>query len=141
MGWARHRLSAEGRHCARGQGGKEHTIPLSLLLVADGCRELLAFCAGIASVPARVGTAASGCQRRYGMLAMTPRRAVPAQAPQMQVVQMSEYQRYEWMTSDRPLTRAQLEAVNALSSPIDATPTRAIVQYPWSTLTHDPLPG
>src|SRR5260221_9995961 len=138
MGWARHRLSAEGRHCARGQGGKEHTIPLSLLLVADGCRELLAFCAGIASVPARVGTAASGCQRRYGMLAMTPRRAVRAQAPQMQVVQMSEYQRYEWMTSDRPLTRAQLEAVNALSSHIHASSTPAIVEYHRRNFRADP---
>ena len=34
---------------------------------------------------------------------------------------MSEYQRYEFMTCDRPLTRVQLEAVNALSSHIDAS--------------------
>ncbi len=33
---------------------------------------------------------------------------------------MSEYQRYEFMTSDRPLTRVQLDAVNALSSHIEA---------------------
>src|SRR6266851_3013469 len=32
---------------------------------------------------------------------------------------MSEYQRYEFMTSDRPLTRVQLDAVNALSSHIE----------------------
>jgi hypothetical protein len=57
----------------------------------------------------------------------------------MQVAQMSEYQRYEWMTSDRPLTRAQLEAVNALSSHIDATSTRAVVEYHWSNFRHDPL--
>ncbi len=29
---------------------------------------------------------------------------------------MSEYQHYEFMTIDRPLTREQLEAVNTLSS-------------------------
>jgi len=29
---------------------------------------------------------------------------------------MSEYQRYEFMTIDRPLNRAQLEAVDDLSS-------------------------
>jgi hypothetical protein len=42
---------------------------------------------------------------------------------------MSEYQRYEWMTSDRPLTRAQLDAVNALSSHIDVSSTHALVEY------------
>ena len=39
---------------------------------------------------------------------------------------MSEYQRYEFMTSDRPLTRAQQEAVNALSSHIEASSTHAL---------------
>jgi hypothetical protein len=33
---------------------------------------------------------------------------------------MSEYQRYEFMASDRPLTRGQLDAVNALSNHIEA---------------------
>jgi hypothetical protein len=52
---------------------------------------------------------------------------------------MSEYQRYEWMTSDRPLTRAQLDAVNRLSSHIDASSTRALVEYQWGDFKHDPL--
>lgn len=52
---------------------------------------------------------------------------------------MSEYQRYEWMTSDRPLTRAQLEAVNTLSSHIDASSTHALIEYHWSNFRHDPL--
>jgi len=52
---------------------------------------------------------------------------------------MSEYQRYEFMTSDRPLTRAQLEAVNALSSHIDASSTRALIEYQWGNFKHDPL--
>jgi hypothetical protein len=52
---------------------------------------------------------------------------------------MSEYQRYEWMTSDRPLTRAQLEAVNTLSSHIDVSSTRALVEYHWADFKHDPL--
>jgi hypothetical protein len=52
---------------------------------------------------------------------------------------MSEYQRYEFMTSDRPLTRAQLEAVNALSSHIDASSTHALIEYQWGNFKHDPL--
>jgi hypothetical protein len=52
---------------------------------------------------------------------------------------MSEYQRYEWMTSDRPLTRAQLDAVNRLSSHIEASSTHATVEYSWGDFKHDPL--
>jgi len=52
---------------------------------------------------------------------------------------MSEYQRYEWMTSDRPLTRTQREEVNALSSHIDVSSTHALVEYHWSDFKHDPL--
>lgn len=52
---------------------------------------------------------------------------------------MSEYQRYEFMTRDRPLTRAELEAVNDLSSHIDASSTHAIVEYHWSGFKHDPI--
>jgi hypothetical protein len=52
---------------------------------------------------------------------------------------MSEYQRYEWMTSDRPLTRAQLEAVNTLSSHIEVSSTHALVEYHWSNFRHNPL--
>src|SRR5215475_12281964 len=53
---------------------------------------------------------------------------------------MSEYQRYEFMTSDRPLTRAQLEAANTLSSHIEASSTHALIEYHWSGFKHDPIP-
>src|SRR5712692_3009076 len=52
---------------------------------------------------------------------------------------MSEYQRYEFMTSDRPLTRVQLDAVNALSSHIEASSTHALIEYHWGDFKHDPI--
>jgi hypothetical protein len=52
---------------------------------------------------------------------------------------MSEYQRYEWMTSDRPLTPAQLDAVRRLSSHIDASSTHGLVEYQWGDFKHDPI--
>jgi len=52
---------------------------------------------------------------------------------------MSEYQRYEWMTNDWPLTRAQLDAVSRLSSHIDASSTHALVEYQWGDFKHDPI--
>src|SRR6266436_198214 len=52
---------------------------------------------------------------------------------------MSEYQRYEFMASDRPLTRAQLDAVNALSSHIEASSTHALIEYHWGDFKHDPI--
>jgi hypothetical protein len=52
---------------------------------------------------------------------------------------MSEYQRYEFMTSDRALTREQLDAVNTLSSHIEATSTHALVEYNWGDFKHDPI--
>jgi hypothetical protein len=52
---------------------------------------------------------------------------------------MSEYQRYEWMTSDRPLTRAQLDAVNRLSSHIGVSSTHALVEYQWGNFKHNPI--
>ena len=52
---------------------------------------------------------------------------------------MSEYQRYEFMTTDRPLTRAQLDAVNALSSHIEASATHAIIEYHWGDFKYDPI--
>src|SRR5438874_13341122 len=52
---------------------------------------------------------------------------------------MSEYQRYEFMTSDRPLTRAQLDAVHALSSHIEATSTHALIEYHWGDFKHNPI--
>src|SRR5450755_4528796 len=52
---------------------------------------------------------------------------------------MSEYQRYEFMTVDRPLTRAQLDAVNTLSSHIEASSTHALIEYQWRNFKHDPI--
>lgn len=52
---------------------------------------------------------------------------------------MSEYQRYEFMTIDRPLTRAQLDAVNGLSSHIEASSTHALIEYHWGNFKHDPI--
>lgn len=52
---------------------------------------------------------------------------------------MSEYQRYEFMTIDRPLTRDQLAAVNRLSSHIEASATHAVIEYQWGDFKHDPI--
>lgn len=52
---------------------------------------------------------------------------------------MSEYQRYEFMTIDRPLTSKQLDAVNALSSHIAASSTHALIEYHWGDFKHDPI--
>jgi hypothetical protein len=52
---------------------------------------------------------------------------------------MSEYQRYEFMTIDRPLTRVQLDAVNALSSHIEASSTHALIEYHWGNFKHNPI--
>ena len=52
---------------------------------------------------------------------------------------MSEYQRYEFMTSDRPLTRTQLDAVDKLSSHIEASATHALIEYNYGDFKHDPI--
>ncbi len=52
---------------------------------------------------------------------------------------MSEYQRYEFMTIDRPLTRAQLDQVNELSSHIEASSTHALIEYHWGDFKHEPI--
>ena len=52
---------------------------------------------------------------------------------------MSEYQRYEFMTVDRPLTRVQLEEVNDLSSHIEASSTHALIEYNYGDFKYDPL--
>ena len=52
---------------------------------------------------------------------------------------MSEYQRYEFMTVDRSLTAEQIDAVDSLSSHIEVTPTRAVVEYNWGDFKHDPI--
>lgn len=52
---------------------------------------------------------------------------------------MSEYQRYEFMTADRPLTQEQLRQVRRLSSHIEASATHALIEYHWGDFKHDPL--
>lgn len=52
---------------------------------------------------------------------------------------MSEFQLYEWMAVDKPLTRAQLDAVESLSSHISVSPTYATVDYSWGDFKHDPI--
>lgn len=52
---------------------------------------------------------------------------------------MSEYQRYEFMTVDRPLTPAELEEVENLSSHIEASATRAIIEYHWGDFKYNPI--
>lgn len=52
---------------------------------------------------------------------------------------MSEYQRYEFMTVDRPLTRKQLDEVNTLSSHIEASSTHAFIEYHWGSFKYDPI--
>jgi len=51
---------------------------------------------------------------------------------------MSEYQYYEWQAVDRVLTADEQAAVNALSSHIDVSSSRAVVTYHWSSFKHDP---
>jgi hypothetical protein len=52
---------------------------------------------------------------------------------------MSEYQRYEFMTCDNPLTPAQRAAVGKLSSHIEVSATRAVVEYEWGDFKHDAI--
>ena len=52
---------------------------------------------------------------------------------------MSEYQRYEFMTVDRPLSAGQLEEVEDLSSHIEASATHALIEYNWGDFKHDPI--
>ncbi len=52
---------------------------------------------------------------------------------------MSEYQYYEWLKIDRPLTAAEQTAVNRLSSHITVSSFNAFVEYHWSDFKHDPI--
>ena len=52
---------------------------------------------------------------------------------------MSEYQRYEFMVADRPLSRGELEEVRRLSSHIEASSSHALIEYHWGDFKHDPL--
>ncbi|MBC8496935.1 MAG: hypothetical protein H8D37_04670 [Chloroflexi bacterium] len=51
---------------------------------------------------------------------------------------MSEYQYYEWQAIDRILTIEEQAEVEGLSSHIDVTSSRAMVEYHWSDFRHDP---
>ena len=51
---------------------------------------------------------------------------------------MSEYQYYEFQTIDRLLTEKEQREVNALSSHIEVTASRAVVTYNWGDFKHDP---
>lgn len=52
---------------------------------------------------------------------------------------MSEYQSYEFQAIDRPLTKAEMAAVRALSTRATITPTRFHNEYHWGNLKGDPL--
>jgi hypothetical protein len=52
---------------------------------------------------------------------------------------MSEYQRYEFMTIDQPLTREQLNEVKNLSSHIEASSTHALIEYNWGDFKHNSI--
>ena len=52
---------------------------------------------------------------------------------------MSEYQRYEFMTIDKPLTREEINEVNNLSSHIEVSSTHAVVEYHWGDFKHNPI--
>ena len=51
---------------------------------------------------------------------------------------MSEYQYYEWLAVDRPLTDEELAVVSKLSSHMDlVTATQAVVTYSDGVFKHD----
>ena len=52
---------------------------------------------------------------------------------------MSEYQYYEFQAIDRPLTKAEMAAVRALSTRATITPTRFQNEYHWGDFKGDPL--
>src|SRR5438309_56951 len=68
-----------------------------------------------------------------------PYRATSILSGKMESSPMSEYQRYEFMTCDRPLTSQQLVAVNNLSSHIKASATHALVEYNYGSFKHNPI--
>jgi len=52
---------------------------------------------------------------------------------------MSEYQLYEFLALDRPLSAEDLAYVRTLSSRVQPTPTQADVTYSYSSFPGDPL--
>jgi hypothetical protein len=51
---------------------------------------------------------------------------------------MSEYQYYEFQTIDRPLIKAEQQAVSLLSSRVQLSSTRAIFTYSYGDFRGDP---
>jgi hypothetical protein len=51
---------------------------------------------------------------------------------------MSEYQVYEFVALDRPLTPTQMAELRAISTRADITPTRFWNEYQWGNLKADP---
>jgi len=51
---------------------------------------------------------------------------------------MSEYQCYEFVALDRPLTSKQMAELRAISSRAEITPTRFWNEYQWGDLKADP---
>src|SRR5579871_4082364 len=51
---------------------------------------------------------------------------------------MSEYQAYEFVALDRPLTPKQMAELRAISTRADITPTRFWNEYQWGDLKADP---
>ena len=51
---------------------------------------------------------------------------------------MSEYQYFEWLCLDRPLSLEEQRAVDKLSSHITVSSTGAWVDYSWGDFKHDP---
>ena len=56
---------------------------------------------------------------------------------------MSEYQYYEFLALDRPLTTEQRAELRSISSRAEITATRFVNEYQWGDLKGDPrqLPG
>lgn len=52
---------------------------------------------------------------------------------------MSEHQRYEFMAIDRPLTQAQMNAVQTLSKHIEVSSTTASIEYHHGDFGHNPI--
>ena len=51
---------------------------------------------------------------------------------------MSEYQYYEFLALDRPLTEQQRTELRSMSTRAEITPTRFVNEYHWGDLKGDP---
>ena len=52
---------------------------------------------------------------------------------------MSEYQCYEFVALDRPLTSKQMAELRAISTRAEVSPTRFWNEYQWGNLKADPI--